>query len=317
MELVPMEINNELIASIGGDMSPIFTQVRIYGDLEEPLFVAKDVQTVLGLKNMHYKDNDSFLEWGKHKAKAKIRTKGGIQEAIVLTEQGLYKALYNSLAPIAEQFQTFVYVVMKRLRLKGSVTLDEAREDLRDELEKEQKYRKAIETDFEIEHKELVNLRHKIGIQTVTLYDQSVEVEKLKKKIENIKDPSLSELQERVTRLEHKYMRPVIVMLSAPPKEHEDVHTYELDYYSENDEDLLDSSETMIFSIGFSALKSKVAISKLFVHKEIKLDDLHRKLEMYRLPKTDSGYYQNAYEISLDLLRVIVDDLNREHESTW
>lgn len=317
MELIPIEINKEIIASLGGEMAPLFSQIRIYGTIEDPLFVAKDVQTLLGLKNMHYKEDDGFLKWDLHKIKTKVNTGAGRRDAIVLTEQGLYKALYHSTVQIAEQFQTFVFVVMKRLRLTGAVTIEDAIKDLKEELRQKNARMKAFEMQWEFEHKELMRLRESDEIKAMTLYSRDEQVYKLKTKLKNIREPSSAELTDRIARLEQRYMRPILVMLGEPPREHRDAHDYDITLIDEFDEDMVDSTDVMIYSIGVTALKSKVTITKLYVHRDVKLDEFHRQLDKFKLVKEIGGTYQNQYEISLDMLRTIKDDINKEHESSF
>jgi prophage antirepressor-like protein len=311
MELIPIEINKELVASLGGEMSPLFSQVRIYGTLEDPLFVAKDVQDILKIKNMHYKDNDGFLEWNKHKIKAKVSTLGGIREAIVLTELGLYKALFHSKSEIAEQFQMFVYVIMKRLRMTGSVTTEQAVMDLETELKKINDKFRAFNKEWDIEHRELVKLRVTDENKTMELYDKTATIYKLTEKIKNTRDPTVNELIERIERLEHKYMKRITVILHEPPKEFSETYEYTLDQFSEYD-DLIDTSEVMLLSLKLTEpkpSKKKLPIAKLYIHKDVTAETIAKHLERY---KTKSDFY----EISIDILTQIKDDINREYEQS-
>ena len=317
-ELAPVELFTQDVTDTVKELyNPIFSKIRIYGDIYDPVFVAKDVQEVLGLSDLNYK-REGVYEWGTDKVKIKVQTRGGKQDAIALTEHGLYRAIWHSKTEMAKNFQTFMKVVMRRLRMTGVVTIEDATNDYKEENTRLKAKMRAFEMQWEFEHKELMRLRESDESKFLALREREIQVYKLNEKIKNMKEPTVGELQERVDRIERKYMRPVVVMLSAPPKEHEEVHEYQLEYFDAWDEDLLDPSETMIYSIGTTPLKSKVAIAKLYFHRDIKLDDIHKKLELYRLPKETSGtFYQNQYEISLDLLKLIKDDLNREHESSW
>lgn len=75
--------------------------------------IAKDVANALG-----YAKTDNLTKRVKEKYKhtAKWSTLGGEQEVIVLSEQGIYKAIMNSHKPEAEEFEDWVYEMLKTLR---------------------------------------------------------------------------------------------------------------------------------------------------------------------------------------------------------
>ena len=77
-------------------------EVTTYGDLENPLFLAKDVASWIEhsdvSKMMKSVDEDE-------KVKNIVRTLGGNQEMWFLTEDGLYEVLMQSRKPIAKQFK--------------------------------------------------------------------------------------------------------------------------------------------------------------------------------------------------------------------
>jgi len=89
-------------------------EVTTYGDLENPLFLAKDVANWIEhsdvSKMMKSVDEDE-------KVKNIVRTLGGNQEMWFLTEDGLYEVLMQSRKPIAKQFKKKVKKLLKDLRL--------------------------------------------------------------------------------------------------------------------------------------------------------------------------------------------------------
>lgn len=118
-----------------------FQSVRIYGTPLEPLFIVKDIEKTLRIKDLQIRHNNNYVV-GKHYVKIRIDTKGGRQEAIALTEQGLYEAVYSSRSEIAREFKDFIYVVLHRLRISGRVTIEEAKED---HVEYRQEYERHIQ----------------------------------------------------------------------------------------------------------------------------------------------------------------------------
>ena len=75
---------------------------KIYGTLEIPLFLAKDVAEIIENKNvsqmLNVVDEDE-------KAIYNVYTLGGNQDTWFLTEYGLYEVLMQSRKPIAKQFK--------------------------------------------------------------------------------------------------------------------------------------------------------------------------------------------------------------------
>lgn len=124
-ELQTVNISKGIIERIGDQYDPVFSQIRIYGDIKYPLFVAKDVEKVLKLSDLHIRDKPDFKE-GFHYKYMPIDTIKGQREAIVLTEMGLNKAMFMSTIPIAEQYCLFITVAFRELRTEGIVTMETA-----------------------------------------------------------------------------------------------------------------------------------------------------------------------------------------------
>ena len=124
MEIIRAFNSNELHA-----------EIVIKGTIENPLFRASDIGNVLGLTNVHktlkyFNDTQKVLTEGS--------TLGGNQQMVFLTEQGLYKMLFISKMPIAETFQSWVFEVIKEIRLTGQYKLNKEVEELKQQLEEKQ-----------------------------------------------------------------------------------------------------------------------------------------------------------------------------------
>lgn len=96
--------------------------IRIYGTVENPLFVANDIGRVLGLKSikMSIKDFDDTMRQVNT-----IYSNAGNRQMSLLTEKGLYEVLYKSRKPVAKKFKDWAYRVMKEIRLRGRYDLGE------------------------------------------------------------------------------------------------------------------------------------------------------------------------------------------------
>ena len=98
----------------------LHTEIVIKGTPQDPLFRANDVGTVLEISNIrgtiqNFDDTEKVVNI--------IDTIGGSQQVTFLTEKGLYKVLFKSRKPIAEQFQNWVCEVIKEIRLNGIYNL--------------------------------------------------------------------------------------------------------------------------------------------------------------------------------------------------
>lgn len=89
---------------------------KVYGTLENPLFLAKDVADWIEHSNtrMMLKSVDE-----DEKVVNNVYTLGGTQETWFLTEDGLYEVLMQSRKPIAKQFKKQVKAILKEIRLNG------------------------------------------------------------------------------------------------------------------------------------------------------------------------------------------------------
>lgn len=91
-------------------------QFNIYGDVENPLFLAKDVATWI-----EHSNTSKMLDMVDEGEKIMRQTKDSLgrqNDATFITEDGLYEILMRSDKPIAKQFKTQVKKLLKDLRLK-------------------------------------------------------------------------------------------------------------------------------------------------------------------------------------------------------
>ena len=89
-------------------------EFRIYGTIEEPLFLAKDVAIWIEHSNVSMMLNKVDDD---EKVINIVYTLGGNQEMWFLTEDGLYEVLMQSRKPIAKAFKKQVKQILKALRL--------------------------------------------------------------------------------------------------------------------------------------------------------------------------------------------------------
>lgn len=89
---------------------------KIYGDMENPLFLAKDVAVWIDYSISNVSKLVNMVD-DEEKVRNITTTLGGNQEAWFLTEDGLYEVLMQSRKPIAKQFKKEVKKLLKDLRL--------------------------------------------------------------------------------------------------------------------------------------------------------------------------------------------------------
>lgn len=92
----------------------------IYGTVDEPLFLAKDVADWID----HNKPNEMIINVDEdEKLKAIVSLSGQNRQAWFLTENGLYEVLMQSRKPIAKQFKKKVKEILKSIRRTGTYTV--------------------------------------------------------------------------------------------------------------------------------------------------------------------------------------------------
>lgn len=92
-------------------------KINIYGDMETPMFLAKDVAEWIEhsrasemLKSID--DEEKLLQ--------KILASGQHREMWFVTEDGLYEILMQSRKPVAKQFKKEIKVILKNIRKTGT-----------------------------------------------------------------------------------------------------------------------------------------------------------------------------------------------------
>ena len=115
---------NELL--VINEQEVLGKQFKVYGTLEEPLFLAKDVAIWIENKNV-----SQMLRTVDEEEKGiyNVYTPGGNQEMWFLTEDGLYEVLMQSRKPIAKQFKKEVKKILKALRTGKAVLTPQLTEE--------------------------------------------------------------------------------------------------------------------------------------------------------------------------------------------
>jgi len=99
-------------------------EVKIYGDFENPLFVAQDVADWLGYDKSSI--NKMLVNVDKNeKLVGKIFRSGQKRDMTMLTEDGLYEVLMQSTKPNAKPFKKEVKQILKTIRKTGMYATDE------------------------------------------------------------------------------------------------------------------------------------------------------------------------------------------------
>lgn len=103
------------------------TEIRGLSLDGQPALIAKDVAKILG----YAKPADAVRRHvpSKFKGVSKIKTPGGVQEVIVITEPGVYKLMFSSKLPTAEKFTNWVTSeVLPSIRKTGGYQLQQSTE---------------------------------------------------------------------------------------------------------------------------------------------------------------------------------------------
>jgi prophage antirepressor-like protein len=109
------------------------TEILIKGTQQDPLFRASDIGEILEMGNIRTSIND-YNETEKVAVHTTDST-GRKQAITFLTEKGLYKVLFKSRKPIAENFQSWVCEIIKEIRLNGIYDLQKQLENQKTEMQ--------------------------------------------------------------------------------------------------------------------------------------------------------------------------------------
>ena len=144
----------ELLKQIDETVSFNEKNIRVIGTYEEPWFVAKDICSILELKNITETMKMIPERW---RGSEKLNTFGGDQNMIIINEAGLYKLIMRSNKPVAQKFQEVVCEeILPSLRKKG-----------------EYKIQSIIDKNIKLEEEKL-----KIEEEKKILEEQKIEIEK-------------------------------------------------------------------------------------------------------------------------------------------
>lgn len=104
-------------------------EVKIYGDFENPLFVAQDVADWLGYDKSSINKMLANVDESE-KLVGKIFRSGQNRDVTMLTEDGLYEVLMLSTKPNAKPFKKQVKEILKTIRKTGSYSKPMTIEDM-------------------------------------------------------------------------------------------------------------------------------------------------------------------------------------------
>lgn len=301
-----------------------FKNVRIYGTVIDPLFVAKDIEKALEIKNLHIRDLKTYV-LGKHYVKVRINTDAGAREALALTEQGLYEAVYTSRSELARDFKDFIYVVLRRLRLEGSVSIDEAKEDHESYKEEYAEHIQNLKVKLEGHEKQLDEL-HELANYNKEHMDRNwdqmqyyrAQVLSLENELDARRDRTVELLEEKLDELLQECGNTVYVYTVRPPKIFREMFTE--DQYSWEEDDV-GEDDTTFFGLFDNEPMRGIQLGEVYLKKPNKaswLKGVLRKERCTAVPKQGDELGKrlplaetmpNCFYGSFDFVRMYVRDM--------
>lgn len=301
-------ITLDFIKQIANNYDKKFENIRIYGTPENPLFIANDIQDLLDLKDLNVtKKYEQDLE----RVEVPIKTKKGIRNAVALTEQGLYRALFTSKTEIAKSFRKFVTIVLRELRLHKVVTLEDALEKLKNQ-------NVAYQLQIDEEHKkankykqESINFFDKYTTNQYKLVNMQEKIDKYEAK--NGENFHLHYLEER-------YMKKLYINMIEPPPSAK----YLIDENYDIDEDPTDD-DNYVFAL---EIEPKAGYAPhVYVHstKKVDKDKIHKYFVLKEFgikksqkdtddPEDVDRYHKNKYFSSINQIRSAIEDFILQQE---
>ncbi len=120
--------------------------VLIQGTIDKPLFLASDIAKIFEIKNIRSTIQDYT---DKERGLYPIKTVQGLQNALFLTERGLYKLIARSNKKIATTFQDWIFDIVEEIRKNGRYELstnNEIDQELIKKIEEQKNHEALIES---------------------------------------------------------------------------------------------------------------------------------------------------------------------------
>ena len=172
-------------------------KIRVYGTVEEPLFLLKNVAEVFNLESIR----SSVIDFDEsEKILQDLKSNGGIQKHAFLTEIGFYKFIMRSRKRKSIEFQKWLFTILRELRLKGFYKLD-SRKDEKINIEE-----LFIESQLKISrHNALIVASKKSHVIYICELSEKYENQTL------IKIGKTDDVKNRIIGLKFKYQKPVFL----------------------------------------------------------------------------------------------------------
>lgn len=130
-------------------------EFTIYGDLENPLFLAKSVAE--WIENSNTSQMLNVVDENEKALYTMYRVDGSTNKQWFLTEDGLYEVLMQSRKPIAKQFKKEVKKILKTIRLNGMYATDKLLDNPDLAIQAFTKLKEERERRLQLEHEAEVN----------------------------------------------------------------------------------------------------------------------------------------------------------------
>ena len=173
-------------------------KIRVYGTVEEPLFLLKNVAEVFNIVsiNSHIQDFDE-----SEKILQDLQTRGGIQKHVFLTEIGFYKFIMRSRKRKSIEFQKWLFTILRELRLKGFYKLDSHKDE---KINIEELF---IESQLKISrHNALIEASKKSHVIYICELSEKYDNQTL------IKIGKTDDIKTRISGLKSQYQKPVFLL---------------------------------------------------------------------------------------------------------
>jgi len=173
-------------------------KIRVYGTVEEPLFLLKNVAEVFNLESIR----SSVIDFDEsEKILQDLKSNGGTQKHAFLTEIGFYKFIMRSRKRKSIEFQKWLFTILRELRLKGFYKLDSHKDE---KINIEELF---IESQLKISrHNALIEASKKSHV---------IYICELTEKYENrtlIKIGKSDDIKTRISGLKSQYQKPVFLL---------------------------------------------------------------------------------------------------------
>ncbi len=168
------------------DLKKFLNKVNIYGSVENPLFIAREVQKALE-RPEHFRKRDFDNSYLTMCIEKKVKYKGQVRNILFLTDHGVHQILSTHRGDNAQQFRNYVFLALKLLHKNKQTSLTQVVESAQYNSKNKEKIFKNYENQITKLQKKVEGLNGRICEAQLEYNDVTDELDEYKQQARDYK----------------------------------------------------------------------------------------------------------------------------------